>query len=1231
MSVQRRTLGRGLAAAVLVVLLVSLGAARAGAAKSSPSKPSADRVVFYSSDGMRPDLMQHYAAAGLMPTYKELMRQGVRGDNGLEQSFPPNTGVGWYSLATGTWPSEHGSTNNTFHSIADPFGVSKSFSSAGVLQADTLANAAERAGKKVAQIEWTGGRAANIAGPTVDFANFFSQRGVLVSPLNAADQASANTFGLSYQVAAFTDATGWTNVPSSAGGSPAKQTTLTIQTTFAAQNPTRAYDVYVYAGGSAGYDHVILVPSAAAKNGAAAGAVKLAVGDFLDVKLKGADGLIGTRAGQTADFYVKLIDLSPNLSTFKLYFTSVERVSASCSTAACNALPGGSLENYIADNLPGYVAADFAPLEARLIDEQTYVEQGRDLEQAYGDAVLKFILGTLQPDTDLALVGYPVTDEFSHQFMGLTTPTDMDGRPNPFYDDVAGDGTRDNRVAIRNGYIASAYHDADSKLALARQLMGGNPTTFASSDHGFAAQWLAVNARQVLRDASVGGVSLQASGGTSASNCRADSTDLVQACWAGGTAQFYVNPTLPAGITSQQVRDGIVSAFQGLTDPQVPGRQVVLKILTKEQLRNVDGVDSLNPSRSGDVVVVLRPPYQFDAATAGLRIAPSQFFGQHGYLPNLVDIPHNVNMHATFVAAGAGIRHQGPVDGVRSIDLAPTIAFLMGITGPQNARGKILYDLFPNPGRLKEVTILDISDYHGQLVPLSEAPETGAPSFLIGGAAFLKPWFDWYRHDAAGTTLTIAGGDSVGASPPISSFFGDTPTIEAMNLMGFSADGLGNHNFDRGQQYLRSTLIPLANYPFLSANIVDTSGQTPAEWSASRVFEVDGAKIALVGFSNPDIPELTSPAGLVPFQITDPTAAVNAEAAALRQHGVGTIVAFGHLGADSGTLTSPVGPLADLADNVQNVDAVIGDHTNQQVLATRSNGVLVTENLSKGVRFTRVRLTIDTQTKEVVYKTADFHKPWDVGVIPDSAIQSQIDALNAQLQPLLSNVLGTSTVAIPRSDSCGRIDGRTCESLEGDVVADAMLTTPGGVQFAITNSGGLRADLTCPAADNPGDFCPSFTPPPYPITQGQVTTVLPFGNIIVTVKVTGAELKTMLENGVSTMPAVAGRFPQVAGLCFTYDITKPVGSRVTSVVTANANGSCTSTPVDLSASSQYTIAENDFMASGGDGYPNFSGRTTSRDPMDTFVGGYIASKGALSPTIQGRITCVGTGCPVPTP
>jgi 2',3'-cyclic-nucleotide 2'-phosphodiesterase (5'-nucleotidase family) len=1265
----------GAAFALLVTsLVVPAGAASAGAA------PLSSRALFFSSDGMRPDLMEKYAAQGAMPTYQTLMNSGVRGANGMQPAFPPNTGVGWYTMMTGTWPSEFGSTNNTYHraGVAD-FNASTSFSAANTLQADTLAEAAERAGKKVAQIDWVGGAQASqrgFAGPTVDFVNFFSTRGVLAAPVNATEQAGAAAFGISYQVAAFAPAAGWSNVPAGDPAAPPQQTALTVATSFAAQNPTRLYDIYLYDSvidGAVGYDHAILVRSAASKNGNLK-SVDLAVGDFKEIKLSGADGLIGARAGQTAGFYTKLITLAGDLSSFKLYFTSVERVIALCSTAACNALPAGGageskLEKKLAEDFPSYISADFAPLEARIIDEETYVQQGRDLERETADAYLTYILGTLQPDTDVAFVGYPVTDEFSHQFMALYTPTDIDGNPNPYYDDVEGDHVADGRAAIREGYVRSAYHEADAKLGLARSLLGGDPTTFAGSDHGFAPQWWAVNARKVLFDASVDGISLQASGSNTASNCRATnivltpaapapppnnayvSGDLTKACWAGGTIQVYVNPTLPAGTTYAEVRTAVRSAFQNLTDPANPGATVVAAVLNKEDLKNVQGVDALHPSRSGDVVVVLRPPYQSDAATPGQRIAFSQFFGQHGYLPELVDLAHNVNMHSTFLAGGPGIRKQPPVAGVRAIDLAPTIAFLLGIPGPQNARGKILYGLTKASGKyhdFKEITILDISDYHGQLVPLAEAADnlgtTGQPagtnaSFQIGGSAFLKTWFDCYRGDARNGSITIAAGDSVGATPPISAFFGDTPTMELMNLMGIGLDGLGNHNFDKGSAYLRNTLIPLADFPFVSSNVVDANNNTPAEWSKSQIVgSFDGTKVAFVGFTNDDAPTLVFPGAFNPFHVSNSLTATQAEVNKVKAS-ADVIVAMGHLGATAGTLTSPTGPLVDFADNLTGVDVVVGDHTNQQVLTTRPNGVLVTENLSKGVRFTRIRIVYDPVTKRVVYKTADFHKPWVIGTGADPAIQSEINDLNTALQPLLGVVVGESGVDITRADACGRIDGRLCESLVGDVTTDAMRSAYAsiGVQFAITNSGGLRDRLTCDGLSAGTGFCPLFTPPPYKITRGSVLAVLPFGNIVVTLQVDGAELKTMLENGVSLMPGAQGRFPQVSGLCFTYDIEAAAGSRVTSAVMQAPDGSCTGAAVDLTSASTYEIAENDFMAAGGDGYPFFVSRQTTQNIMAQVLEDYIVASTPISPVIQHRVHCfdahpgAGNDCPAGSP
>jgi 2',3'-cyclic-nucleotide 2'-phosphodiesterase (5'-nucleotidase family) len=231
------------------------------------------------------------------------------------------------------------------------------------------------------------------------------------------------------------------------------------------------------------------------------------------------------------------------------------------------------------------------------------------------------------------------------------------------------------------------------------------------------------------------------------------------------------------------------------------------------------------------------------------------------------------------------------------------------------------------------------------------------------------------------------------------------------------------------------------------------------------------------------------------------------------------------------------------------------------------------------------------------------------------------------LQPILGTVIGTSSKPIPHGDSCGTENGRTCESLEGDIVTDAMRTAY-TTDFALTNSGGLRADLTCPAEDAPDDFCPA-NGPANAITQGQVLAVLPFGNVVSTAKITGEQLKAMLETGVSGMPSPSGGFPQVSGLCFTYDIGKEPGSRITNVVRQADDGTCTGEAVDLTAASTYMLATNDFTAAGGDGYPDISALATTRDPLDEVTADYIKFQGTISPEIQGRITCTGDACPKP--
>ena len=191
--------------------------------------------------------------------------------------------------------------------------------------------------------------------------------------------------------------------------------------------------------------------------------------------------------------------------------------------------------------------------------------------------------------------------------------------------------------------------------------------------------------------------------------------------------------------------------------------------MKKEELRNVDGSDSLHPNRSGDVVVVLKPPYQFDAATFGKTIAFSQFFGQHGYLPETVDLASGVNMHAAFVAAArtpsatrdrrgrprdrSGADHRGAAQHPR----------------PAECARADLYNLLLTPGQFKQATVLTHDDFHGQVDPLYRSGRhVEQPYVSIGGAAYLKPWFDVYRVEAVlrQPSLTMFTGGDFGRCEP---------------------------------------------------------------------------------------------------------------------------------------------------------------------------------------------------------------------------------------------------------------------------------------------------------------------------------------------------------------------------------------------------------------------------------------------------------------------------------
>jgi 2',3'-cyclic-nucleotide 2'-phosphodiesterase (5'-nucleotidase family)/predicted AlkP superfamily phosphohydrolase/phosphomutase len=1212
--------------AVGALIATSLPTSAVAPAQVQVLAPHSDRVLLFAADGLRQDIVQRYAAErGGVPGFSELLKKGAAADDGgMLTQAPPNTGAGWYTMATGAWPAVHGSTNNTFftNSPTQPFANRTAAFDSGVLSAETIAQAAERGGKRVIQMEWAGGRNGTIEGPTVDFRTFLSGRGVTTNFVSPSDRpALISSFGLQYDQVVLAAATGWSNVPPS--HSPALETHMRVLD-FGVDK--YGLDAYVYDStddGTTNYDRVLF---ARGKDGADPVA-DVAKGELADVKVTIVEGAL---AGLTAGMLVKVEELTPDASQVRLFHTSVTRANATWPSWPGEPGFTGDFAEFVAQTFPTSTAGDFAVLEAGIVSEETYVEQGLYWETGH-HPLLEYMIETYRPD--LALVGYPVTDEFQHQFLGLVSPTVPDGSPNPAFDDVQLDGVLDDRVDVREGFIRRAYEGADATMRMARELLDRpkDVATFVGSDHGFAPQFLAIDASKVLVD-------LGLLSNPQTSNCRPATGETIgkaKACWAGGTVQIYLNLAgrNPAGGGLQQVTAAeapavlaaIEAAFAGLTDSndwdgdgQAEGWKVIDRIFTQAEARYIpNGPDSTSdmahPTRTGDLVVFSYPPYQFDAATPGTLIAKSEFFGQHGYVPDVQDLDGNVNMRATFLAGGDAIA-KGSFE-VRSIDIAPTVAYLMGVPEPQHSQGRVLREVLRGGNQVKPLTIIGLNDFHGQLDPTTMLMD--GLNVNVGGAGHLATLFDEEAASLPGPALLLAGGDNVGASPPNSGLLEDMPAIDVENAWGLDATSYGNHEFDYGiERLLRHQ--DRANFPFLATNIVEEdTGETPDWVTPSVVFTVNGIKVGVIGAALEETPELVSAGATEGLTFLPAAERIAAESRRLaRREGVRVQIVVIHEGtalgrnAVDGLPAQPwEGPIVDIAEELDptTVDAIVAGHTHR-VSNLMVGDILVTEGINAGATYSVLQLMVaggDVQWAGGATRIAK-----TLGVTPRADVQAIVHAANEETAELRNQVIGVQTADIRRDLT------RLNESQMGDFVADIMRARYPGVEAALTNSGGLRNDLVVSppsAGEQPGE-----------ITWGEVFAVLPFGNRTVILTLTGAQFEQALLNGVSPScdPSIStGRFPQISGVTFTFACNGTTPS-ITGMWKAPDGPQGTLTPIG--PTDTVRLVTNDFMYTGGDGYTALAGGTDVAQPGDGLlevVVDYIRANTPVSPPIPGTGPC----------
>jgi 2',3'-cyclic-nucleotide 2'-phosphodiesterase (5'-nucleotidase family) len=460
----------------------------------------------------------------------------------------------------------------------------------------------------------------------------------------------------------------------------------------------------------------------------------------------------------------------------------------------------------------------------------------------------------------------------------------------------------------------------------------------------------------------------------------------------------------------------------------------------------------------------------------------------------------------------------------------------------------------------------------------------------------------------------FASGDNVGASPANSGLLQDKPAIDVENAWGLHATSYGNHEFDYGIARLLDHQAR-ANFPFLGANIVDeVTGKNPSWVQGTHVFEYGKLRIGVIGIELKETPELVSAGATAGLKFLDEIATIKKESDKLRKQGVKIQIVLIHQGtangqnAVDGIAAVPWnGPIMTIAQGIQNttVDVILAGHTHR-VSNVMVGKILVAEGMNAGASYSVVQMVIED--KDVEWAGGATRIAKNIGVEKRPDVQAIVDDANAQTAVLRNQVIGTQQFDIKRAPS------RLFESAMGNMVADAMRLKYPGVDAAITNSGGLRADLNCTPPSAGEQSCE--------ITWGEMFGVLPFGNRTVIETLTGAQLEQAFLNGFSPKcnPAVAtGRFPQISGLKLQYHCNGLVAV-IDGMWKAPQGVGGNLTPIGPADTVRFVT--NDFMFTGGDGYTAFQQGTNVLQPGDDLLQvaiDYVTANSPVGPVVDGRI------------
>lgn len=489
------------------------------------------------------------------------------------------------------------------------------------------------------------------------------------------------------------------------------------------------------------------------------------------------------------------------------------------------------------------------------------------------------------------------------------------------------------------------------------------------------------------------------------------------------------------------------------------------------------------------------------------------------------------------------------------------------------------------------LTFLETTDFHGAMETTAKDRGTDRP---IGGAAYLAAVLTREEADNPDGTLLLDAGDIYQGSA-ISNLSQGRVSIDYMNLAGFDAAAVGNHEFDFGIATMEERMEQ-AHFPLLCANVVERASGEPPTWARPyALFTRHGVRIAVIGLITPETPKVTLPENVAHLEFQDPAPVANALIRELVPVEADLAVILCHIGGTQDHEGGPVeGEVEELAVGIEGEAAILGGHTHRTVTGT-VGGVPVVEAGSLGRWVGRLDLRWNRRERAVVGASSEMITVFaDSGlagsVAPHPEVLAALEDYRREVAPVLDEVVGQAAVPLIAERAECPMGNWMADVVREAVVADIGLQNPGGVRSSIEAG---------------------------PIRYADIYRVMPFDNTIVVARMSGAEVRAYLETS-----AARGSFLHASGLRYTVDYARPEGSRLTDLFLPDGSV--------LDPGREYRVAVNNFMAQGGDDLPVLQGLPTTtetsllvRDAMLAACRTARSEGRALAPTIDGRIRQIG--------